>query len=123
MYEMLQLTEQDLMNYYTVVPEMSHKDSELQILITNGNLTWRAVGDKDHRKVPDLNNTHDVGTASNVSLVDSLSETNDDDVELPTLRNINMQLSKVRFLLYIPVYVLDFVDKHHSSDWLYLVKT
>lgn len=91
-----QLPEQDLMNYYTVVPEMSHKDSELQVLITNATFTWNGVSiqdeqQKDKRKAPSSS-----PTGTHTQLIDSQSESSDDEALLPALRRINMQLSKVK---------------------------
>ncbi|KAK7074111.1 hypothetical protein SK128_012614 [Halocaridina rubra] len=93
------LPEQDLMSYYTVVPEMSHKDSELQVLITNGSFTWGEVSPKKRLQtiMPVTKYQEDSPTGSHTSLItDSQNDNNfEEEVVLPTIRNINMQISKV----------------------------
>ncbi|XP_045610459.1 ATP-binding cassette sub-family C member 10 [Procambarus clarkii] len=89
---LMELPEQDLMNFYTVVPEMSHKDSELQVLITNGTFTWNSSCMQDE---PEHQTAGSSPSGSHVSLVDSQNGNgNGDQAILPTLRRINVQLSK-----------------------------
>lgn len=94
-----QLPEQDLMNYYTVVPEMSHKDSELQVLITNGSFTWANGASQSQREVesPKTSSVETSSTGSGSSLIetDTLNGSFENHVVLPTLRRLSMQLSKV----------------------------
>ncbi|XP_042231259.1 ATP-binding cassette sub-family C member 10-like [Homarus americanus] len=91
---LMELPEQDLINYYTVVPEMGHKDSELQILITNGTFTWDGafvVAEQDQEASRPSRSSP---TGSNMSLIDSLNGSSGDEGILPTLKRVNLQLSK-----------------------------
>ncbi|XP_068230080.1 ATP-binding cassette sub-family C member 10 isoform X2 [Palaemon carinicauda] len=92
---LMKLPEQDLMNYYTVVPEMSHKESELQILITNGNFSWTEMS--SHRKERHIHfRDQDASpSGSQMSLIESQNGfTFEEEVMLPILRHIDMQMSK-----------------------------
>ncbi|XP_047483384.1 ABC transporter C family member 13-like [Penaeus chinensis] len=95
---LMELPEQDLMNYYTVVPEMSHKDSELQVLITNGSFTWANGASQAQREVesPKTSSVETSSTGSGSSLIeaDTLNGSFENHVVLPTLRRVSMQLSK-----------------------------
>lgn len=91
---LMELPEQDLMNYYTVVPEMSHKDSELQVLITNANFTWNGLSIQNEQQIDNSKAPKSLHTGTHAPLIDSQNGDSDDDALLPALRGINMQLSK-----------------------------
>ena len=106
------------MNYYTVVPEMSHKDSDLQVLITNGNFTWTEVARQKSQIHP--RGDGDSPDGSQMSLIESQNGLSfDEDVMLPILRNINMQMSKVNFFLFLYYLVFLLYVMHHIFYIMY----
>ncbi|KAK8730961.1 hypothetical protein OTU49_007721 [Cherax quadricarinatus] len=96
---LMQLQELDLMNYYTVVPEMGHKDSELQVLIKNGAFTWNGSVNHENQEYRYYQTSDGAyrssPTESDESLIESHSGSDDQDqAMLPILKAVNIQLSK-----------------------------
>ncbi|KAK3858134.1 hypothetical protein Pcinc_035658 [Petrolisthes cinctipes] len=100
---LMKLHEQDLINYYTVVPEMTHTNSELQVLITNGCFKWNGTTEENMRLENGATTTDGRrGTIEVEGMVSLLEDSPQDSLEgedegspvLPTLRSINIQVSK-----------------------------
>lgn len=114
------MREQDLINYYTVVPEMTHKNSELQVLITVGSFKWNGTAEQtmgeNGEAVVDGRRAEGMVPLLEDFPHDSLDDEDTGPV-LPTLRSINIQVSKVCMYLYI--YVCK--DMPYGSTILYYV--
>ena len=107
-----QAHDQNLSEYYTIVPEISHKGSELQVLIADGTFTWNSSNIQQIEENLMLNATpptHQQSSSRNsICEIENFDEiaiagNNQEDVSFkPLLKNISFHIKKVsHFLLMI----------------------
>ncbi|CAL4131882.1 unnamed protein product, partial [Meganyctiphanes norvegica] len=90
---LMELPEQELNSYYTIVEEMNHRDSGLQVLVTNGKFSWNVNTSHTEEEADQSSDGLRRLSSEGSSISHSLAGI-DEDMVLPTLRRIDLQLNK-----------------------------